>query len=70
MWPVVAGILTASVILASLHQYAEKSAAAKSSSKPGPPLLLDKPERPPSGQPKQNVFTADIWRKLSRGLKK
>ena len=70
MWPVVAGILTASVVLASLHQYAESRSKGGDSAKPGPTPLLGKPERPSTGQPKQNVFTADIFRKLSRGLRK
>jgi hypothetical protein len=70
MWPVVAGILTASLVLASIHQYVEKRVKQPGESKPGATPLLDKPERSSAGQPKQNVFTANIWRKVSRGLRK
>jgi hypothetical protein len=70
MWHVVAGILTASVVLASIHQYAER--LAKGGSSPGntKPPLLDKPDLSSQGSAKQTVFNADIWRKLARKAKK
>ncbi len=70
MWHIVAGILTASVVLASLHQFAEK--AGKGGSSPGStkPPLLDKPDVTSQGSAKQTIFNADIWRKLARAAKK